>query len=299
MARDGLLRILLLGANGQIGAQLQHALRPLGEVIAIARSDCDLGNLADVAALVATTKPELIVNAAAYTSVDGAETERHHARQINAKLPELLANLAAARDILVVDFSTDYVFDGSKTSPWVETDATVPLNYYGETKLAGLRALEASGCRYLVFRVAWVYSQRGNNFPNTILRLATERDRLAVVNDQMGAPTPADWIACVAAQCIRQVVDDSRKCGVYHLAPEGSTSWYAFAQEILLQATLERKPLRLKPEHLEAISSLDYPTVAKRPVNSLLDTSKLKDTFAILLPHWRALWRRDKGKSEC
>lgn len=284
--------ILLLGAAGQLGRELTITLQVLGPVIAVTRSECDLADLDAVKALLVRHSPQIIVNAAAYTAVDRAESEPELAAQLNTRLPELLATWAADNDALLVDYSTDYVFDGSKHTPWAEDDKTAPLNVYGQTKLEGLRAIENSGCDFLVFRVTWIYAREGSNFPRTILRLAAEREEISVVCDQMGAPTPADWIAEVTAQCLAQAMADRRKCGLYNLAPMGSTSWYDFAREVVQAATARGKTLKLNPDRIKAIATAAYPTPAKRPANSMLDTTKLKTAFAILPPHWRSLFRR-------
>jgi len=284
-------KIVLLGAAGQLGRELQTALTPLGEVVALTREQADLANLAAVKQLLHSLSPQIIVNAAAYTAVDRAESEPELAEVLNAQLPLMLAAYAAENHALLVDYSTDYVFDGTKRSPWLESDNPNPLNIYGKTKLAGLRAIEASGCAYLVFRVTWLYSAEGANFPNTIMRLAFERDELSVVCDQLGAPTPVAWLASVTSECIAQVLADRTKCGLYNLVPAGGISWYEFAKEVVRLAKDRGAKLKLDPDNIKAVPTSAYPTPARRPANSMLDTTRLKTTFAILPPHWRSLFR--------
>ncbi|MCK9506740.1 MAG: dTDP-4-dehydrorhamnose reductase [Porticoccaceae bacterium] len=287
--------ILLLGAAGQLGCALAAKLQVLGNVVALTREQCDLADAAQVNEQLKALQPQIIVNAAAYTAVDKAQSEPELAARLNAELPALLAAYAAEHRALLVDYSTDYVFDGSKHSPWLESDNPNPLNVYGKTKLDGLRAVENSGCNYLVFRVTWLYSATGNNFPNTILHLAAQRDELAVVCDQLGAPTPVAWLADVSAQCIAQVLADPAKCGLYNLVPAGSVSWYDFAREIVQLAASRGAKLKLEGENIKAVPTSAYPTPARRPANSMLDTAKLKATFAILPPHWRSLFRDAKN----
>ncbi|MFA5630948.1 MAG: dTDP-4-dehydrorhamnose reductase [Porticoccaceae bacterium] len=290
---DDSLDILLLGATGQIGAALLPELQALGRVDAVGRQRCDLADSKAIEALLAGRKPHIIINAAAYTAVDRAETEPELAQRLNAELPRQLAAFAFQHNALLVDFSTDYVFDGAAPRPWRETDQPAPLNVYGRTKLEGLREIEGSGCRYLVFRVTWIYARRGNNFPNTMLRLAAEREALSVVSDQIGAPTPASWIAETVVRCLPQVLVDEGKCGLYNLAPAGSVSWYDFACEIIAGALARGRQLKVTPDTVAPLSSADYPTAARRPANSLLDTGKLQRAFAILPPHWRSLLDRE------
>lgn len=285
--------ILLLGSAGQIGRELATTLQAVGSVIAITRNECNLADPAAVNALLLRHSPQIIVNAAAYTAVDRAESEPELAAQLNIRLPEQLAAWAAENDALLVDYSTDYVFDGNKTGLWSENDKPAPLNVYGQTKLEGLRAIEKSGCDYLVFRVTWIYARQGSNFPNTILRLAAEREEISVVCDQHGSPTPADWIAEVTADCIAQVLANRGKCGLYNLAPAGSASWHEFACDIVKMAESRGKALKLRPERIKAIPTSAYPTPAKRPANSVLDTARLRTAFAILPPHWRSLFLRE------
>ena len=294
------MKILLLGANGQVGFELQRSLAPLGEIVPATRSGMlpgavpcervDFHDAASLRALCDRVAPQLIVNAAAHTAVDRAEDEEALAQQANAAAPGVLGAWAAARAAAVVHYSTDYVFDGQGRQPYREDDPTAPLGVYGRSKLAGERALAASGAEYLNFRTAWVYAARGANFLRTMLRLARERDRLSIVADQRGAPTPARLIAqttaCVLARWLPQSPDVRRaQCGHYHLVSSGECSWHEFASEIFVLAKaaglIERVP------EVAAIATSDYPTKARRPAYSVLDTRKLRDAFDLALPHWR------------
>ncbi|MBL8298002.1 MAG: dTDP-4-dehydrorhamnose reductase [Rhodanobacteraceae bacterium] len=294
------MKILLLGANGQVGFELQRSLAPLGEVVPATRSgllpaaqsceQVDFHDAESLRALCDRVAPQLIVNAAAHTAVDRAEDEEVLARQANGDAPGLLGAWAAAHAAAVVHFSTDYVFDGQGERPYREDDATAPLGAYGRSKLAGEQTLAASGAEYLNFRTAWVYAARGSNFLRTMLRLARERDRLSVVADQRGAPTPA-WLiaqvtACVLARWLPLPGEARRaRSGHYHLVSAGECSWHEFACEIFAQAKaaglIERMP------EVAAIATADYPTKARRPGYSVLDTRRLRDTFDLVLPHWR------------
>lgn len=286
------MKILLLGANGQVGTECRRSLTTQGEVIAATRegrladgSPCevaDFGAPDSLAVLVSRVAPDIVVNAAAYTAVDRAESEREAAWRINADAPAALANACAARDALLVHYSTDYVFDGSATRPYREDDPTAPLGVYGESKLAGEQAIQRSGCRHIIFRTAWVYGLHGHNFLRTMLRLGAERDELRVVADQVGTPTPAALIADCTARALACGTDAS---GVWHLTATGATSWHGFATEIMRSAVqaglLERAP-RVAP-----ITTAEYPTPARRPAYSCLDTSSLTRDFGIALPEWR------------
>ena len=279
--------ILLLGADGQVGWELRRSLLSVGKVTAITRQDCTLTDKAAVTALIANLKPDIIVNAAAYTAVDLAESESEQAYALNRDLPALLGELARQRDILLVDYSTDYVFDGSKREPYFEYDQSSPANIYGASKLAGLQALQASGCRHLVFRVSWVYSARRGNFIKTILRLAAERDELAIVSDQIGSPTPASLIADVTANCLLLLAAGIGQTGVYHLAPTGQTSWHGLAQEIVRHGQSLGIALTTKSENIKPTPTSGYPTPAQRPANSVMNTDKLQQAFQLQLPDWR------------
>lgn len=286
------MKILLLGKNGQVGWELQRALAPLGELIALDRlgSNGMTGDLADAEGLARTvraTAPDVIVNAAAYTAVDKAESDIATAEAINAFAPGVLANEAKALGALLVHYSTDYVFAGDGQNAWREDDVTGPLGVYGRTKLEGEQAIARTGCRSLVFRTSWVYASRGGNFAKTILRLASERDSLSVIEDQIGAPTGADLIADVTAHAIARSGDSVGARGVYHLAASGHTSWYAYAQFVLASAARAGVELKVAPEALSPIPSSVYKTAARRPANSRLDTTKFRDAFGLVLPPWQ------------
>ncbi|MGK2915719.1 MAG: dTDP-4-dehydrorhamnose reductase [Porticoccaceae bacterium] len=278
--------ILLLGAQGQVGWELCRALAPVGRINAIGRSQCDLTDVDAVVELIRSRRPDLVVNAAAYTAVDRAETEPALAMRINAELPAVLAAEAKRLGALLVDYSTDYVFDGGKTTPYVEIDETNPGNVYGRSKLAGLRAIEASGCRHLVFRVSWVYGARGANFLKTMLRLAGERTELRVVADQIGSPTSAEFIADVTAQTLSLLGRGKGDEGVFHLAPAGETAWHGFACAIVEEARMAGAKLALGAAHIVPITAAEYPLPAARPPNSRMDCGKLVRTFGLHLPHW-------------
>ena len=286
------MKLLLLGCNGQVGWELQRSLSVLGEVVAIGRAQGELcGDFAHpegVAATVRAVRPEVIVNAAAHTAVDKAESEAELAQLLNATTPSVLAREAKVLGALLVHYSTDYVFDGSGDAPRAEDAATAPLSVYGRTKLEGEQAIEASGCQHLIFRTSWVYAARGGNFAKTMLRLAQEREKLAVINDQFGAPTGADLIADVTAHAIRHVQAHPDDAGLYHLVASGETTWHAYAQFAIAQAQALRPDLAWKVQAIDAVPTSAFPTPAKRPHNSRLDTRKLQTTFGLQLPHWQA-----------
>jgi len=289
------VKILLLGANGQVGWELRRSLATLGEVIALVRDpkrnlDGLCGDLEDptgVAATVRAVKPDAVVNAAAYTAVDKAESDAERAAVVNSDAPAALADAVVATGAMLVHYSTDYVFDGSGTSPWRESDTTGPLNVYGATKLAGEQAIQASGCRHLIFRTSWVYAARGSNFAKTMLRLAAERDSLAVIADQFGAPTGAELIADVSAHCLLRAQADPTVDGLYHLAAAGETCWNGYARHVVGYAHGRGVALRAGPDSLDPIATSDYPTPATRPLNSRLDTGTLRTAFRLTLPDWR------------
>ncbi|ASF48473.1 dTDP-4-dehydrorhamnose reductase [Methylovulum psychrotolerans] len=285
------MRILLFGKNGQVGWELQRALAPLGEVIAVDRHSAlcgDLSNLAGIAETIASVKPDVIVNAAAHTAVDKAESEPELARTINTLASEVMAQAALRCGAWLIHYSTDYVFDGSGDQPWQEDDATGPLGVYGATKLEGEQRIQASGCQYVILRTSWVYAAKGNNFAKTMLRLAQERDSLSVINDQTGAPTGAELIADVTAHIIRTALSKPEVAGVYHLVAGGETTWFGFAKLVLETASLAGKVLKVQPDDVQAIPTSAYPTPAKRPHNSRLNTEKLQTTFNLTLPSWQS-----------
>lgn len=288
------MNILLLGKNGQVGWELQRALAPLGRITACDSDECDLADPAALRDLVRAVHPDAIVNAAAYTAVDRAESERDLAWAVNAAAPGVLAEEATRLDAWLVHYSTDYVFDGSKSGAYGEEDATAPLSVYGASKLAGEQAIAASGCRYLIFRTSWVYAARGGNFARTMLRLAQERESLRVVGDQFGAPTAAELIADVTAHCLRDAVRPGGDAclGLYHLVAGGETSWHGYARFVLQQAVEAGIELRCAPDDVHAITTAEYPTPARRPANSRLDTARLQRVFGLTLPDWTYHARR-------
>jgi len=283
------MKILLLGKGGQVGWELQRSLAPLGQVIALDFDNVglcgDFSNPAGLAETVRNVAPDVIVNAAAHTAVDKAESEPELARTINALAPGVLADEAQKLGAWLVHYSTDYVFNGSGDSPWRETDATGPLSVYGQTKLEGEQAV-ACCARHLIFRTSWVYAARGANFAKTMLRLAKERDRLKVISDQIGAPTGAELLADVTAHAIRRVQTQPELAGLYHLVAGGETSWHGYARFVIEHARRAGQPIRVSAGAIEAIPTSDYPTPAQRPLNSRLDTGKLQAAFGLSLPEW-------------
>ena len=285
------MKILLLGKRGQVGWELQRSLAPLGDIVALSRDSqnyCgDLTNLQGLAETVRQVKPDIIVNAAAHTAVDNAESEPELVRIINTDAPAMLAREANLLNAWLIHYSTDYVFDGSGGTPWVETDVTGPLGVYGATKLAGEQAIQASGCKHLVFRTSWVYGARGNNFAKTMLRLAAERDSLTVIDDQIGAPTGADLLADVTAHTIRSVQNTPELSGLYHLVAAGETTWHGYANFVIDFALKMDCALKTNPESIAPVPSSAFPTPAQRPKNSRLETRKLQTNFDLTLPHWQ------------
>jgi dTDP-4-dehydrorhamnose reductase len=285
------MKLLLLGATGQVGWELQRALALLGELIAPGRNAEGLcGDLArpdELARTVAALQPDVIVNAAAHTAVDRAEAEPDLARLLNATAPAALAAEAERCGAWLVHYSSDYVFDGSGSAPRAEDDATGPLSVYGRTKLEGEQAIRDSGCRHLIFRTSWVYAARGGNFARTMLRLAAERDRLSIVSDQIGAPTGAELIADVTAHALRAASQQPDLAGTYHLAAAGETSWHGYAGFVIEHARSRGLPIRVAPDAIAAVASDAFPTAARRPLNSRLDTRRLQQRFGLRLPPWQ------------
>jgi dTDP-4-dehydrorhamnose reductase len=280
------MRIVLLGKNGQVGHELQRALLPLGHVAAFGREECDLADPSVLASTLRHARPQVVVNAAAYTAVDKAESERGAARRINADAVAEIAKFARETGALLVHYSTDYVFDGQKDGPYIEGDAPNPRNAYGATKLAGEAAIMASGCDALIFRTSWVFSAHGGNFLKTMLRLARDRDTLNVVADQHGTPTSAELIADVTLLAIAALRQGRLENGIYHLTANGSTSWHDFAKYIVGRARANGAALRLNPDNIRAIGTADYPTAAQRPKNSTLSSAALKLALGVELPDW-------------
>jgi len=285
------MKILLLGKNGQVGWELQRSLAPLGEIIALdsdSKDFCgDFTNLQGLTESVRRISPDIIVNAAAHTAVDKAESEPDLARTINALAPTMLAMEAKRLGAWLIHYSTDYVFDGSGDKPWLETDATGPLNVYGATKLEGEQFIRQSGCKHLIFRTSWVYASRGGNFAKTMLRLAQERDSLNIINDQIGAPTGADLLADITAHAIRTALLKPELSGLYHLTAAGETSWHGYASLVVDFAQKGGVSMWITPEDVHPVPTSAFPTPAKRPLNSRLDTTKLQNTFGLYLPHWQ------------
>jgi dTDP-4-dehydrorhamnose reductase len=282
------MKILLLGKNGQVGWELQRSLAPLGEVLALDRSSTshcgDLSNLEGLAETVRVFRPQVVVNAAAYTAVDKAESDPNTAHVVNAMAPEVLSRACAAMDALLVHYSTDYVFDGSGQTPWVESDATGPLNVYGRSKLAGEQGIAKEGAKHVIFRTSWVYGTEGGNFAKTMLRLAQDREKMAVINDQYGAPTGAALLADMTALSLKQ---SNALSGIYHLAAAGETTWHAYASYVLKTAKQFKPDLAYKVREVAAVPTSEFPTPAQRPLNSRLNCSKLQQALQCQLPDWQ------------
>ncbi len=283
------MRVLILGKTGQVGGELQRALAPLGEIVALGRDKADLEDAATLRAAVAGASPDVIVNAAAYTAVDKAESEVARAERINHWAVGELGEIAAQTGAWVIHYSTDYVFDGNKGAPYVETDATDPQGVYGRSKRDGETALAASGAPHLILRTSWVHAGRGQNFVRTMLRLAAERPQLRVVADQIGAPTSAALIAEVTADAVARIGRGAPiAAGIYHLTAAGETSWHGLAQLAIAEAERLGAPLIAHAGDVVAIGTADYPTPAKRPANSRLDAGKLRAALGISLPDWQS-----------
>ena len=285
------MKILLFGKNGQVGWELQRSLAPLGEVIALDSDSTDFcGDFTNMQGLIQTVRaiaPDIIVNAAAHTAVDKAESEPEVARTINALAPTLLAQEAKSSGAWLIHYSTDYVFDGSGDKPWLETDDTKPLNVYGNTKLEGEQFIRQSGCKHLIFRTSWVYAARGGNFAKTMLRLAKERDSLSVINDQIGAPTGTELLADLTAHAIRTALLKPELSGLYHVVASGETSWHGYASFVIDIAQKAGESMWITPEDVLPVPTSSYKTPAKRPLNSRLDSSKFQTAFGLSLPNWQ------------
>jgi dTDP-4-dehydrorhamnose reductase len=290
------MKILLLGKNGQVGWELQRSLAPLGELMALDRHSTqacgDLSRPEDLMQTVRNYRPDVIVNAAAHTAVDQAEGEPELARLLNATAPAALAEAAQQLGALLVHYSTDYVFNGKGQVPWQESDATAPLNVYGQTKREGELAIANSGCQHLIFRTSWVYASRGANFAKTMLRLAGERERLTVIDDQFGAPTGADLIADVTAQALRQVralpaTEQLQHTGIFHLVAAGQTSWHGYASHVIEIAKRLRPASEWRVQEVAPVPSSAFVTAAQRPQNSRLATARLEASFGLRMPAWQ------------
>lgn len=299
--------ILLFGKNGQLGWELERSLMPVGHLLALGREGLDAeaawapdfsdnagalcGDLSDLEGLAQTVRrvrPQVVVNAAAYTAVDRAESEPELANRINGHAPGVLAEAAHDCGALLVHYSTDYVFSGSGHIPWREDDIPAPLNVYGQSKLVGEQEIAAVGGQHLIFRTSWVYATRGGNFPRTMLRLAREREHLAVVDDQFGVPTSAELIADITAHAIRWMLQGRSAGGLYHLAPAGETTWYHFACHVIERARILQPNSTWKVNSIDPVRSAAYPSLARRPCNSRLDTTRLQAEFGLFLPPWQA-----------
>ncbi|MDR6671386.1 dTDP-4-dehydrorhamnose reductase [Rhizobium sp. 1399] len=283
------MRILLTGKNGQVGSELQKALAPLGTLYSFDRAACDLEDEASIRAVVRDVKPDVVVNAAAYTAVDAAENDSERATVINAIAPGILAEEAAKCGAMMIHYSTDYVFDGTADGYYKETTPAFPQSVYGRTKLLGEENIQHIGSRHLIFRTSWVFGIHGSNFAKRILQLAAEKSELRVVSDQIGAPTSAELIANITSRALLQAFRDpqSVKDGIYHLTSQGQTNWHEYACYVVQAALETSRHYRLAPDRIIAVSSNEYPTAAPRPRNSRLDTSKISKTFGLTLPLWK------------
>lgn len=287
------MRILLLGKNGQVGWELQRSLSLLGELVALDFDTpgpwrADFSDPDSLAPMVRAIAPDVIVNAAAHTAVDKAESEPELARRLNATAPGVVAREAAALGAWLVHYSTDYVFDGSGDQPRDEDAPTGPLSVYGRTKLEGEEAIRASGCRHLILRTSWVYAARGGNFAKTMLRLAAERETLNVIDDQIGAPTGADLLADVTVHALRRALAEPALGGTYHCAAGGQTSWHGYACHVIETARAAGRPIKVAPDAVKPVPTSAYPTPAARPLNSRLATHRLQQAFGLHLPSWQA-----------
>ena len=285
------MKILLFGKNGQVGWELQRSLSSVGELVALDTDDqmpCgDFTRLEDIIQTIHSVSPDIIVNAAAYTAVDKAESESALAHTINTQAPKILAQESLKIGAWLVHYSTDYVFDGNGTKPWKETDPTAPINIYGSTKLEGEKAVINSGCKHLIFRTSWVYSAHGKNFIKTIIHLAQSRDYLSIIDDQIGAPTGAELLADVTTHSIYTALKQPHVSGLYHLAAKGETSWYGYANFVLDKARQSGIKLQVQAENIQPVTTDAFPQTARRPRNSRLNTRKIEHTFDLTLPLWQ------------
>jgi len=281
------MKILLLGANGQVGYQLRRSLISLGDVKLCTRLEADLENSEQLVDLIQKYNPSVIVNASAYTAVDEAEKEEEKAFAINSRAVGIIASEAKKLDALLVHYSTDYIFDGKKSESYTELDKTNPLSVYGKTKLSGENEILASGCKHLIFRTSWAYSLRGKNFIKRIIRLAKERKELKIISDQIGSPTSADFIADVTAHCIVRHQIQNNKSGIFNLTADGEVSWHSFAQFIIEELSNKGESFEAMPENILPISTSEYPLPAQRPAYSKLNTEKIRQAFKLNIPHWR------------
>ncbi len=285
------MKILLFGKGGQVGWELQRSLQPIGTVVPVDFDSTDFcGDFSNTDGVIETVRrvlPDIIVNAAAHTAVDKAESEADFARTLNATTPGALARAAAETGAWLMHYSTDYIFDGSGTTPWMEDSPTGPLSVYGRTKLEGETLIRTSGCRHLIFRTSWVYAARGGNFAKTMLKLAQEREKLTVIDDQFGAPAGADLLADLTALALFTAQQRPEVSGTYHVAPQGETTWHGYATHVIGFARAAGVPIKVASDAIAAVPTSAFPTPAKRPANSRLDTRKLRETFGVNLPDWR------------
>ncbi len=283
------MKILVTGKNGQVGFELMRSLAPLGTVVGIDIDECDLQDILAIERLLDKVQPELIVNPAAYTAVDKAESEPTLAHSINAKAPEVMAQYAASHNIPIIHYSTDYVFDGLKEGQYLETDEVNPQSVYGKTKALGEAAVRNNAPKHIILRTSWVFGSHGGNFLKTILKLAQERDKLSIVSDQVGSPTSAALLADVTAEIVKQIFEPGaiQKYGTYHLVSEGETSWHGYAQLIVAIANALEVKTKIYSDAIQPMKTADYPLPAPRPANSRLDTTKIKNVFMLTLPSWQ------------
>ena len=283
------MKILVTGKNGQVGFELMRTLAPLGTVVGVGVKECDLAQSAAIDALLERVRPDIIVNPAAYTEVDKAESQPTIAHAVNAQAPKLLARYAARHNIPIIHFSTDYVFDGKKDGPYTEEDEAKPTSVYGKTKWLGEEAVRKLAAKHIIIRTSWVFGSHGVNFLKTMLKLAAERDKLSVVSDQYGAPTSARMLAEAVAQIITELGEPGsyRKYGTYHVAARGETSWHGYAQVVVERAIKLGLDLKISPKEIKPITTKEYPMPAPRPANSRLDTTKVSMTFSVSLPKWQ------------
>ena len=283
-------KILVTGNKGQVGFELMKTLAPLGKVIGVDIKECDLAQSAMIDALLDRVKPDIIVNTAAYTAVDKAESEPTLAHAINAQAPKTLARQASRRNIPIIHFSTDYIFDGTKEDAYFEEDSANPQSVYGKTKWLGEEAVRSNAAKHVILRTSWVFGAHGVNFLKTILKLSKERDKMSIVADQVGAPTSARMLADVTAEIVKQLLQEFsyRKYGTYHLVADGETSWHGYAKYVVEQANALGMETKLDPKNIKSIKTKDFPLPAARPANSRLDTTKIKETFGITLSTWQS-----------
>jgi len=283
------MKILVAGKNGQVGFELMRSLAPLGTVVGVDIDECDLQDILVVERLLDKVQPELIVNPAAYTAVDKAESEPALAHSINAKAPEVMAQYAGRHNIPIIHYSTDYVFDGLKEGEYLETDEVNPQSVYGKTKALGEAAVRNNAPKHIILRTSWVFGSHGGNFLKTILKLAQERDKLSIVSDQVGSPTSAALLADVTAEIVKQLFEPGavQKYGTYHLVSDGETSWHGYAQMVVAIANALEVKTKISSDSIQPIKTADYPLPAPRPANSRLDTTKIKNVFMLTLPSWQ------------